>query len=365
MPDFTVGVEEEYFLVDANTRQLHPRSDAVLAAAPNRADDQLEPELHRSQIEMGTAVCDTLAELRADIRRLRSNLSTGAAEVGARLMASGTHPFAQWDDDPDITPKPAYRRLERDYQQLAREQLVCGCHIHVGVTDPEMAIQIMNRARLWLPVLIALSANSPYWLGVDTDYASYRTEIFNRWPTAGMPEPFASRAQYDALVDDMVNIEGIDQPARLYWALRPSARYDTLEFRAADVCSNVDEAVTIAAIARALVETFHGEVASGLPAETPRPELLRAALWRAARFGLTDRLVDVHEPAIRPAAEVVTGLLDLIEPVLVERGEWAEVVSTCHRLIRTGNGAQRQRRAMEERGSLEGVVDMLVETTSG
>jgi carboxylate-amine ligase len=364
VPDFTVGVEEEFFLVDAETRRLRPGSAAVLEAAPAERNGQIEPELRRSQVEVGTAVCSDLSEVRSELRRLRASLAAGAAETGARLIASGTHPFAHWKDDPGVTPRVAYRRLERDYRQLTREQLVCGCHVHVCVTDPEVAIQIMNRARLWLPLLVALSGNSPYWLGVDTDYGSYRTELFHRWPTAGIPEHFETRADYDALVRDMIATEAIDLPARLYWDLRPSARYDTLEFRAADVLGTVDEAVTIAAIVRALVETCHGEVVSGTPTQTPRPELLRAALWRAARYGLTEQLIDVREPATRPASDIVQDLLDLIEPVLVERGEWAEVVSTCQRLLQEGNGAERQRRAFERRGSLHDVVDMLVESTS-
>ncbi len=363
MPDFTVGVEEEFFLVDADTGELRPQSAAVLDATPTRPGDQVEPELRQSQIETGTGVCTDLDDVRSEISRLRTSLAAGAARTGARLMASGTHPFAHWGADPGVTPKAAYRRLERDYRQLTREQLICGCHVHVCVTDPEMAIQIMNRARLWLPVLVALSGNSPYWLGVDTDYSSYRRELFERWPTAGMPESFAAREDYDALVRDLVATEAIDQPARLYWDLRPSARYDTLEFRATDVLATVDEAVTIAGIVRALVETCHGEVTAGRAAKTPRPELLRAALWRAARYGLTDRLIDVHEPGIRPVTDVVQDLLDLIEPVLVERGEWAEVVSTCQRLLQEGNGAQRQRQAFEQRGRPEDVVDMLVEAT--
>ncbi|MDQ6698301.1 MAG: glutamate-cysteine ligase family protein [Actinomycetota bacterium] len=226
-----------------------------------------------------------------------------------------------------------------------------------------MAIQIMNRARHWLPLLVALSGNSPYWLGTDTDYSSYRTELFHRWPTAGIPEHFDTRADYDALVRDLIATEAIDLPARLYWDLRPSARYDTLEFRAADVLGTVDEAVTIAAIVRALVETLHAEVRAGRPTQVPRPELLRAALWRAARYGLTDRLIDVREPTTRPAADLVHALLDLIEPVLVARGEWAEVVATCQRLLLEGNGAQRQRLAFERRGDLDDVVDMLVDAT--
>ena len=363
MEQFTVGVEEEFFLVDARTGALRSEAEAVIRATPSRPDDQIEHELHQSQVELGTPVCTDLDELRREIATLRDRLSKGADEVGARILASGTHPFTAWDDEAGVTPTPDYLRLERQYQQLTREQLLCGCHVHVGISDPEMVIQVMNRVRVWLPVLVALAGNSPYWLGDDTGYSSYRTEVFRRWPTAGIPEPFTSRDEYDALVDDMVAIEGIDRAARLYWDLRPSARYDTLEFRATDVATRVGDAVTMAVLARALVETGYGEVLAGDAAAVPRPELLRSALWRAARFGLDDGLVDVHRRSVRPAADIVGELLAKLRPVLERRGEWSQVRAVVERLLAEGNGAHRQRRAYEDTGDLHRVVVLLAEET--
>ncbi len=363
-PDnFTVGVEEEFFIVDAETRALRDDAAAILGAVREPPGQQVEPELRRSQVETGTAICDDLSSIRRAVVGLRRSLGDAAEAVGARLIASGTHPFTHWTEAGGVTPKAAYLELEETYQQLIREHVVSGCHVHVGITDPEAAIQVMNRARVWLPVLVALSANSPFWLGADTRYASYRTEVFHRWPTAGIPEPFTDRAEFDRLVAVMRATDSIDDPARLYWHLRPSARYQTLEFRAADSVMTVDECVTIAAVTRALVEVAHAEARAEVSLTAPRPELLRAALWRAARYGVDERLIDVDVGCTRPAGHVVGTLLDHVRPALEERGDWDEVADGIDRILVGGNGATRQRRAHARRGQLTDVVDMVAEAT--
>jgi carboxylate-amine ligase len=240
---------------------------------------------------------------------------------------------------------------------------VSGCHVHVGVADPELAIQVMNRVRLDVPVLLALSANSPFWGGVDTRYASYRTEIFHRWPTTGLPEPFTSRAEYDALVATMHAVDAIDAPARLYWDLRPSARYPTLELRVADVPLTVDESVTVAGLFRALVVEAAGQVRAGVPVPAVRPELLRAALWRAARYGLEEDLIDVRAPASRPATEVLGALVERLRPHLDALGDTERVGRGVARVIEEGTGAERQRRAFARRGSLDDVTEAIAAAT--
>ena len=244
--------------------------------------DRVQPELYRSMVEMNTAVCSTLAEVREAVRQGRRSLVEAAGQQGLRIAAAGTHPFSHWRDQ-RVTDKPRYHNLAEDYQQVFREQVVFGCHVHVGIDDREAAIQTMNRARPWLPVLAALTVNSPYWLGGDTGYASYRTEIWNRWPTAGMPQSFASRAEYDRLVETLEATGSVREPTKLYWDVRPSAKQETLEFRVADVCMDVDEAVMVAGLTRALAFTCHQAALAGEPDPVPRPELLRAAKWRAAR----------------------------------------------------------------------------------
>jgi YbdK family carboxylate-amine ligase len=217
----------------------------VLPAAEPELGDRAQPELYRSQVEMNTPVCATLAEVRDAVRRGRRALAGAAERHGLRLAAAGTHPFSHWRDQA-VTDKTRYHNLAEDYRQVFREQVVFGCHVHVGITDREAAIQTMNRVRPWLPVLLALSGNSPYWLGADTGYASYRTEVWNRWPMAGMPQAFASRAEYDTLVETLMATGSVREPTKLYWDVRPSTHLETLEFRVADVCMAVDEAVMVA-----------------------------------------------------------------------------------------------------------------------
>lgn len=348
LEDFTVGVEEEFFLVDVESGALRTDATDIVQRAEPPDGQLIERELKRSQVETGSAVCVGLDDLHRSLTGLRAELDRTAAEVGARILATGTHPTAHWIGDGGVTPAPSYELLLDIYGLLTDEQVVCGCHIHVGVLDPHLAIDVMNRCRSWVPVLIALSANSPYWLGRDTAYASYRTEIFHRWPTAGIPEHFADRADYESVVEQLRETEAIDTPARLYWDIRPSVRYPTLEFRASDTCLTVDESVMVAGLVRALVETMHADAVAGRPCPRPRPELLRAALWRAARFGLSDGLIDVDQHQLRPASEVLGTLVDLVRPALEARGDWPAVSATLDRIRRDGTGADRQRRLHAE-----------------
>ncbi len=362
--ELTIGVEEEFFLVDAEDRGLRPRSEAVVRRARHQLGSQAHHELKLSQVESATPVCRTLDEMRRHLYGLRRELASAAQAEGSRLAATGTHPFSHWDED-RTTPKPAYLGLERDYQQVTREQLVCGSHVHVGVEDPEQAVQVMNRMRPWLWPFLALASNSPFWLGADTGYASFRTELWSRWPMAGIPELFASRSEYDTVVGTLLRTGAIDDPARLYWDARLSARFATLELRVADVCLTVDEAVMVAGLCRALARTCHDQATRGEPVPRPRPELLRAAKWRAARYGLGADLIDVTVGRAVPAAELVEALLALVRPALEDSGDWDEVRALVGRTLERGTGAARQRQAFAASRRLEDVVDLVVEETVG
>jgi glutamate---cysteine ligase / carboxylate-amine ligase len=312
---------------------------------------------------MNTPVCSTLGEVRDAVRRSRRMLVEAAAGEGLRIAAAGTHPFSHWRDQ-TVTEKTRYRNLAEDYRQVFREQVVFGCHVHVGIDDPEAAIQTMNRVRPWLPALLALSGNSPYWLGTDTGYASYRTQVWNRWPTAGMPEVFASRAEYDALVASLVATGSLREPTKLYWDVRPSVKQPTLEFRVADVLMGVDETVMVAGLARALAFTCHQAALRDEPAPDPRPELLRAAKWRAARSGLEADLVDVVGGRALPAAELVAVFLAATRPGLEAAGDLEQVTELVEATLARGTGAARQREVFRRTGRLEAVVDLVVEETA-
>lgn len=360
---FTLGVEEEYQIVDAETYALRPRAARILEAARRKVGSEVQPELVESQIEIGTPVCETLADVRAELVRLRAAVSTAAEAGGSRIAAMGTHPFTHWIGQ-TITAGERYERLEEDFQQLAREQLICGCHVHVSIPDRELRIQVLDRVRVWLPVLLALSANSPFSDGVDSGYASWRAEVFGRFPTTGIPRRLGSVAEYDAVVAALRDVGLVEDGSFLYWDVRPSTRFVTLEFRVADVCQRVDEAVLYAALCRALVRTAVRDV-EAVPVRDVRPEVMRAARWQASRYGLDGDLVDLagDTPARRPARDVVDSLVAHVRDDLVEHGEWDEVHELLSRLLADGTGASRQRAALRERASLAGVVAAVTEET--
>jgi carboxylate-amine ligase len=294
--------------------------------------------------------------------RLRRAIIAATERDGSALGAAATHPFSHWEDQ-TLTPRARYIGISQDYQQLAREQLVNGCHVHIGISDPEMAIQVMNRTRPHLAALLALSANSPYWLGTDTGYASYRAQIFGRWTFAGTPHVFNSRKEYTELVDALVKTESVEDATKIYWDVRPSGRFETLEFRVADVCLTINEAVMIAGICQALARTTFAEAQRDTDIEHARPELLRAAKWRAARYGLDADLIVVAEQRAAPAREVVGRLLDYLRPVLEESGEWIEVSALVDETFTRGNGATRQRAAYAANESYADVVDFIIAET--
>ena len=360
---FTLGVEEEYQVVDGDSLALRPRADRVLQRARELLGESVQPELNLSQIEVASEICESLADVRRELVRLRRGLIQAARESGNLILATGTHPFTEWLGQ-TITPKERYERLERVYQQLAREQLICGCHVHVCVLDAERAIQVMDRTRPWLAPLLALSANSPFWEGVDTGYASYRTEVFGRFPTTGTPQVLEQRAVYDEVVTDLVSTGMIPDGSQLYWDIRPSTRFDTVEFRIADVCLSIDEAVMLAGLARSLVRTCYAAVEADEPIEHARPELLQAARWRASRFGTEGELIDVFERRTVPARQVVGRLLEHLRPDLEEHGEWDEVSALVDQTLERGTGARRQRDAFARRGDARDVARLIADETA-
>ncbi|MDQ6637755.1 MAG: carboxylate-amine ligase [Candidatus Dormibacteraeota bacterium] len=363
MDDFTLGVEEEYQVVDPATRELRSDAQRVLGRAARQVGDEVTGELYLSQVEIGTPVCQTLAEVRREVIRLRRAASSAAAAEGCRIAAAGTHPFSHWAEQ-ELTPKTRYGRIVKQYQQLAREEVIFGNHVHVGIGSREAAIQIMNRARLWLAPILALAANSPYWLGIDSGYASFGREMWRRWPMAGVPPVFSSRADYEEFIRLLVETRTIAEPTKLYWDIRPSERFETLEFRVTDVCLSVDEAVLVAGLVRALARTCHLQAQREEPVPGVRTELLVAANWRAARYGIDGELLDIEEPGSVPAKTLIERFLSFVRPALEEQGDWEEVSSLLAATLAGGNGANRQRRAFARRQRLKDVVDLLIAETS-
>src|SRR5919202_6860329 len=249
--DWTIGVEEEYQIVDAETRALQPGAKRILPVAQQALGEQAQHELYLSQVESATPVCRTLADVRREVVRARRAVMEAATKEGHRIAAAGTHPFSHWASQ-ELTPKARYEGIALDYRQLADEAVIFGCHVHIGLGDREAAVQVMNRVRPWLAPLLALSVNSPFWLGSDTGYASFRTQLWGRFPMAGPPHLFASRAEHDALVRALVATGSIEDATKIYWDVRLPERVETIEFRVTDVCMTVDEAVMVAGLVRGL-----------------------------------------------------------------------------------------------------------------
>lgn len=359
---FPMGVEEEYQVIDPLTHELSADVERILPHAQESLDDAVQYEMILSQIEIATPVCSTLQEVEQQLTSLRRGVIQAAATVGKEIGAAGTHPFSPWETQV-ITPKEKYQKLVETYQQLVREQIIFGCHVHIGIDDHEIAAQIMNHARLWLSPLLALTANSPFWCGADTGYSSYRTGLWGTIPLSGPPPYFNTRAEYDNFLEQLLSTRSIDDPARLYWDIRLSQRYPTIEFRVTDVCLTVREAVMIAGLIRALVQQSYTLIRNGTLAPNVPGDLVRIANWRAARFGLHGDLMDLHEQQPTPAHEAINRLLHFVRPALEATNDWQRISSDVKWLLQAGNGADRQRAIYQQTGQFQDVVDFIVSET--
>lgn len=361
----TLGVEEEYQIVDRETHRLVSRSQPILHEARDELGDAVQPELQLSQIEIATPVCRTLDDVRTVLVDARRELIEAAEREGCTIAAAGTHPFARWREQ-ERTPKERYHELEETYEQLAREQLIFGCHVHVGIAQRELSVGVLNRMRVWLPPLLALTANSPFWQGEDTGYASFRTELWSRWPMSGPPHLFDSWEEYEALVQALIRTGTVEDASKIYWDIRIPEKLPTIEIRTTDVCMTVDEAVMLAGLVRALVQQCYESARADEPYSRARPELVQAAHWRAARYGLEGDLVDARDAISRPAPELIRTMLDFARPALEQNGDWDEIRELGQHTLQRGNGATRQRQRFAEAGDLADVVDFVcAETAKG
>ncbi|OJF13060.1 carboxylate--amine ligase/circularly permuted type 2 ATP-grasp protein [Couchioplanes caeruleus] len=360
--DLTLGVEEELHVVDLRTRELVPRAPEIL----DRLDGHhFSAELHRSVVETNTPVAATLEDLRDGIVTLRRQAIGIAETLGLGLVAAGTVPVVDLDALP-VTPTSRYRRMLDEYQMLAREQLICGAQVHVGVADRDEAVAVAQRVTPALPVLLALSASSPYWMGEDSGYASVRSLVWMRWPTAGDSGVVADAADHDALVAELVASGTITDPKMVYFDVRPSAHLPTVELRVTDSSPDADTVVLLAGLFRGLVLRALRDHRAGRPLVPVRPPLHRAAMWRAARSGLEGDLLDLpRSPVPVPAAVAVERLVGELRPQLEELGDWEQVFALSVQALSRGSSAARQRRAMARRGRISDVVDLVVADTRG
>ena len=360
----SIGVEEEFFLVDLEDGSPVPWADQLRASMPPVIRGSVAGELYPCTVELKTPVYRDLGEIETALSALRAETAARAARLGIGLLASSTHP-----DMPrshmSLRNDSRYHRQSADYRQLIVDQKVVGCHIHIGIESEEV-IPVMNRVRALLSPLVALSANSPFWYGADTGYASWRTMVWNRWPISGSPPRFQSRERYEAFVEEQVSTGVISDASNLYWDVRPSYQWPTLEFRAFDVGRTVEEVVTLVALVRACVRTVSDDEARGIPDEDVSRELLDAARWRAARDGLGGQLFDIGERRLKPAADVLSGLMEKVRPALELEGAWDRVSHSVNGALHRGSGDQRQKMAFIRRGGMLDVVrDSTIRVSSG
>jgi glutamate---cysteine ligase / carboxylate-amine ligase len=351
----TVGVEEEFLVVDPTSGRPRAVGGAVLAASDDEREvgDGLTAELHREQVETGTTPCHTLAELGSGLRAARAAAAEAARDVGVALAPLATSPLPV---EPTVTPSRRYAEMARRFGLTASEELTCGCHVHVAIDGEQEGVAVLDRIRPWLAPLLALSANSPFWQGTDSGHASYRSQVWSRWPSAGPYAAFGSPAGYRSFVDTVLGTGTVLDDGMLYLDARLSVAHPTIEVRVADVCLEPDDAVLIAALVRALVQTAIVEWhAGGAPAPV-RTEVLRLAAWQAGRSGVDGDLLDPATWRPAPAADVLGGLVTHVAPALEATGDLDAVRDLLKSLLGRGTGARRQRDVLARTGDLAAVV---------
>ncbi|MGH8946989.1 MAG: carboxylate-amine ligase, partial [Acidimicrobiia bacterium] len=330
---------------------------------------QVTQEFLKAQIEVGTKVCSRVSEAREDLARLRRDLSKVVSEYGAAIIAASTHPFANWAQQ-ETTEQPRYQNLAADYQQVARQLVVCGMHVHIGIEDPHIRIDMMNQVRYMLPHLLALSASSPFWDGVDTGLLAYRLVIFQNMPRTGIPQEFVSWGEYQRFVEILVNAGLIEDATKLWWDIRPSVRYPTLEMRVCDVCTRLEDAMTIAALYQCILSYLYRLRRNNQKWRIYPPGIIEENLWRAQRYGVNGSLVDFGKGELVPLTTLIEELLELVAQDAIEL-DVRDELRHARTIIAEGTSADRQLATYEkakesgasEREALQAVVDELIVDT--
>lgn len=358
---FTLGVEEEFQIVDPQTWELRSHVSELLASSGASLGDQIKRELHQSIVEVGTKICENVAELEEEIFRIRHELTSGAERVGLAVAAAGTHPFSHWKDQ-ILTPGIRYDSIVEELQQLARSLLIFGLHVHVAVPDRQTAIDLMNQARYFLPHLLALSTSSPFWMGRDTGLKSYRTTVFRTFPRSGVPDHFESWSEFEDYIKLLVDLHCIDDARKIWWDVRPHPTFGTLEFRICDVPTRPETAIMLGALVQAIVVKLHRLYTRNQGFRLYRRTLIEENKWRAARYGLDGNLIDFGKRAEVPFRHLAIELLEFVDDVVDDLGS-RRAVEYVHTVLREGTSADRQLAVYRETGDLKAVVRAVVEET--
>ena len=361
-PSFTIGIEEEYQTIDPQTRDLRSHIHAeIIAKGKMRMEERVKAEMHQSVVEVGTRVCRDVKEAREDVKRLRREMIGLAKENGLLLAAGATHPFSDWRTQ-EIYPDERYHTLVEELKTVARSNLIFGLHVHVGVEDRETSVHLMNSARYFLPHLLALSANSPFWLGMNTGLKSYRCKVFDKFPRTNIPDTFASWAEYEGFVNLLIKTNCIDNAKKVWWDIRPHPFFSTLEFRVCDIPMRLDETVALAALMQATVAKLYKLHSQNQTYRIYSRALIMENKWRASRWGIDGKLIDFGKQVEVPERDLILEYLDFVDDV-VDELNCREEVNYIHEILENGTGADRQLKVFQETNDLKHVVDFMVEET--
>src|ERR1700675_2374413 len=361
---FTIGVEEEFQIIDPETLELRSHVVQLISSAAARGvADLVKQEMHQSIVETGTKICENVSELRIELHRTRSELVMAAESTGLRVAAARTHPFSSWIDQV-ISPGERYQNIVEEMGQLARSLLIFGMHIHIAMPDKQTTIDMMNMVRYFLPHLLALSTSSPFWMGRNTGLKSFRTTVFRRFPRTGVPEQFESWSAYENFVNLLVKLNCIDNGKKIWWDVRPHPMFGTLEFRMFDVSTKVEEAVAIAALTQAIIVKLHRLYQSNMSWRLYRRAVIEENKWRAAGYGHEGKLIDFGKEEEVPMRQLISELLEFVDDVVDDLGS-RSAVEYVHTIMNEGTSADRQLRVYKETGDMMAVVRHLVRETKG
>jgi carboxylate-amine ligase len=358
---FTLGIEEEFQIIDPKTRELTSAISQMIESTKRLDTIKIQSELHQSVVEVASGICPDIKEARRQVIDNRREANRIASDVGLRIGAASTHPFSRWEDQ-EITPQARYTKIVGELQDVARGNLIFGMHVHVGIDDREEALAIFNSARYFLPHLLALTTSSPFFGGRNTGVQSARSLIFRRLPRTGIPEEFSSYRELEQFLELLVKVRSIDDGRRIWWDLRPHPIYSTLEFRICDIPSRVDDVVAVAALIQALVARLTKMHRNNQQWRSYRSPLLEENKWRAIRYGVHGKLVDFGRQTELPFRDLVYEMLDFVDEVVDHLGSRDEI-SHIETILDQGTSADRQLAVYEETGSLEAVVDLILEET--
>ncbi|MFZ1919657.1 MAG: carboxylate-amine ligase [Terriglobales bacterium] len=361
-PSFTLGIEEEYQTVDPETRDLRSHIHAeIIEKGKLILQERVKPEMHQSVVEVGTSVCANIKEAKTELKSLRREMIRLARENGLRLASAATHPFGDWRVQ-EVTADDRYKNIVEDMQLVARANLIFGLHVHVGIEDRETAIHMMNHARYFVPHLLALSTNSPFWLGMETGLKSYRCKVFDKFPRTNMPDFFPSWGEYENYIKLLIKTNSIDNAKKIWWDIRPHPFFTTLEFRVCDIPMRVDETIALAALIQATVAKLYKLYESNQGFRLYRRSLLMENKWRAARYGIDGKLIDFGKQMEVPERDLIEEYLAFVDDVLDELGS-REEVEYIREIMKNGTGADRQLQVYRETGDMKAVVDYIIEET--